>query len=396
LKPSKGEAARDAQIREAKGGETEATTDKKESPRTATVTSVDKKEWAVGDFCRSTFSEDKAEYEGKLTSVEVDAEGNQYGLVVYIGYENEETQWLTELKPSNGPEARSKQIREAKTDSVATPEVHNTDEKLHDVKKVAGKAHETKAAPKAEQVSKATKTVEPKANGVKEQKAGERAQQNTNNNAAQVEIQSTQIQQLEQKINELCNENKNLQLQVQSIGQCNRELLKEKTELQQKIEAGPNASAETDVAVMNIALYKEKIKGLEARVHDLSEKFNESVKMNNKLISKIDKLTKELETARSSGGNPKADERNISTSSVEELNRTPLMPSGNPASMNAIIPNGMGMFPMSWNGMPSSATGDGLPPGMVMMPMMYPMMYPLAGSAPPGAPVAGSRNAKSP
>ena len=35
-----------------------------------------------------------------------------------------------------------------------------------------------------------------------------RAQQNTNNNAAQVEIQSTQIQQLEQKINELCNENK--------------------------------------------------------------------------------------------------------------------------------------------------------------------------------------------
>ena len=51
-----------------------------------------------------------------------------------------------------------------------------------------------------------------------------------------------------------------MQLQVESIGQCNRELLKEKTELQQKIEAGPNASAETDVAVMNIALYKEKIK----------------------------------------------------------------------------------------------------------------------------------------
>ena len=63
------------------------------------------------------------------------------------------------------------------------------------------------------------------------------------------------------------------------------------------------------------------------------------------LYLQIDKLTKELETARSSGGNPKADERNISTSSVEELNRTPLMPSGNPASMNAIIPNGMGMFP---------------------------------------------------
>ena len=51
-----------------------------------------------------------------------------------------------------------------------------------------------------------------------------------------------------------------MQLQVETIGQCNMELLKEKTEMQQKIEGGPNASAETDAAVMTIALYKEKIK----------------------------------------------------------------------------------------------------------------------------------------
>ena len=51
----------------------------------------------------------------------------------------------------------------------------------------------------------------------------------------------------------------NLRLQVQSVGQCNKELLKDKTELQEKVKAGSNASAETDVAVMNIALYKEKI-----------------------------------------------------------------------------------------------------------------------------------------
>jgi len=375
------------------------------------------KEWAVGDFCRGTFSEDQAEYEGKLTSVEEDADGNKYGVVVYLGYENEETQWLTELKPSkgeaardaqireakggetevttelkpsNGPEALPKQICEAKADRVGTPKVESTDEKIHDVKKVADKAQETKETPEAELVPKATRAVEPQANCVMEQKVGDRAQLKTNNNAAQVEIQSNQILLLERKINNLCNENKNLQLQVESIGQCNRELLKEKTELQQKIEAGPNASAETDVAVMNIALYKEKIKGLEATVHDLSEKFNESVKMNNKLISKVDKLTKELETARSSGGN--SNPGDISSSSVEEVNRTPLRPSGNPATTNAIIPNGMGMFPMSWNGMPTSAAGDGLPPGMVMMPMMYPMMYPLAGNAPTGAPVAGSRN----
>ena len=52
----------------------------------------------------------------------------------------------------------------------------------------------------------------------------------------------------------------NLRLQVQSVGQCNKELLKDKNELQQKIEAGSNTSTETDIAVMNIALYKEKIK----------------------------------------------------------------------------------------------------------------------------------------
>lgn len=52
----------------------------------------------------------------------------------------------------------------------------------------------------------------------------------------------------------------NLRLQVQSVGQCNKELLKDKNELQRKIEAGSNTSTETDIAVMNIALYKEKIK----------------------------------------------------------------------------------------------------------------------------------------
>ena len=36
----------------------------------------------------------------------------------------------------------------------------------------------------------------------------------------------------------------------------------------------------------NLFVHKT-FQGLEARVHDLSEKFNESVKMNNKLISKV-------------------------------------------------------------------------------------------------------------
>jgi len=511
LKPTRGEAAREAQIREASGDGpgAGATTQKEESPAAANaVVAAEKKEWAVGEYCRATFAEDAVVYEGKLTSIEVDSDGNKYGVVVYLGYENEETQWLDDLKPSEGAEARSKQIRDSKGDEAEAPEDNNAGEKIPEAKTDVDKGAEVDE-PKGEQRStKPASADEPKANVAKEWKVGDRcraffeqteyeaeileitpdakgnkyafvrfagygneetvwlddivashgdevwkkqvkdgsaaeeveenqaaaaaadeveeqlaaamaakaaltpekkdqepepekkqAQPKTNTNAVQVEIQSTQIVQLEQKINELYHENKNLRLQVQSVGQCNKELLKDKTELQQKVEAGSNASAETDVAVMNIALYKEKIHSLEATNRDLLKKFNEktaelneSIKINNKLLAKIDTL-KELETVRVNHNH-----LNASGGSVEEVNRSPLNPaSANAALPNAMgtaLPNGMGMFPMmpAWNGMASGAAGDGLPPGMVMMPMMYPMMYPLAGSATPGAPMANSKN----
>jgi len=495
LKPSQGEAARDAQVREATGGGgAEAAAQKKEA-----VVAAGKKEWSVGEFCRATFTEDGTEYEGKLTSIEVDSDGNKYGIVCYLGFENEETQWLDDLKPSQGDEARSKQIRDAKGDGAEAVE------KAPEAKKAVDEAPE--AADKAAKLANAD---DPKVKGTKDWKVGDRcrafyqqieyeaeiieietdtegnkyatvrfagygneetvwltdivashgdeawkkqvkegsaaeevdekqapaaaadevdeqlaaamaakaaltperkseagkeeeaaAQPKTNTNAVQVEIQSSQIQQLEEKINELYHENKNLRLQVQSVGQCNKELLKDKNELQRKIEAGSNTSTETDIAVMNIALYKEKIKtlesdkkSLEATNRDLLKKFNdmtaernESIQINNKLLAKIDTLVKEKENLSSHNHNP----LNASGASVEEVNRSPLQPASN---ANAALPNTMGMFPMmpTWNGMAPGAAGDGLPPGMVMMPMMYPMMYPMAGSAPPGAQMANSKN----
>lgn len=507
LKPSQGEAVRDAQVREASGGggpeDSSATSN--------AVAAAEKKDWEVGEYCRATFAEDGTEYEGKLTSIEVDSDGNKYGVVCYLGFENEETQWLDDLKPSEGDAARSKQIRDAKGDGAEAPEANNTGEKVPEANKVVDKVAEVvdKDAKVVDKAAKLSNADEPKANGTKEWKVGDRCrafyeqteyeaeileitpdaegnkyafvrfagygneetvwlddivashgdeawqkqvkdgsaaeeadekqaaaaaadeveeqlaaalaakaaltpekkkvepeaekQQDlpkTNTNGVQVEIQSSQIQQLEQKIDELCHENKNLRLQVQSVGQCNKELLKDKTELQRKIEAGSNASAETDVAVMNIALYKEKIQSLEATNRDLLKKFNEktaelneSIKINNKLLAKIETLkeqdSRNHNTLNASGG------------SVEEVNRTPLRP----ASANAALPNAMGMFPKmppgmvmmpTWNGMASSASGDGPPPGMVMMPMMYPMIYPMAGGAPPGAPMANSKNPRSP
>ena len=161
LKPSQGEAARDAQVREATGGggaEADAVAEKKDA-----VVAAGKKEWAVGEFCRATFTEDGTEYEGKLTSIEVDSDGNKYGIVCYLGFENEETQWLDDLKPSQGDEARSKQIRDAKGDGAEAVE------KAPEAKKAVDEAPE--AADKAAKLANAD---DPKVKGIKDWKVGDR------------------------------------------------------------------------------------------------------------------------------------------------------------------------------------------------------------------------------
>ena len=84
LKPSRGAAARKAQLDQAGSAMPE------------------KKDWSVGDHCRAVFQDDGVEYEGTVRSIDTDGEGNRYANILYIGYENEETQWLTELKPSQG------------------------------------------------------------------------------------------------------------------------------------------------------------------------------------------------------------------------------------------------------------------------------------------------------
>ena len=168
LKPSQGEAARDVQIREASGGGPDATAEKDASSAVSnTVVPAGKKEWAVGEYCRATFAEDGTEYEGKLTSIEVDSDGNKYGIVVYLGFENEETQWLQDLKPSEGAAARSKQIHDAKGDVAEAPEVNNTGETIPEAKKDVDKPAEVGE-------HKLANADEPKENGIKEWKVGDR------------------------------------------------------------------------------------------------------------------------------------------------------------------------------------------------------------------------------
>ena len=97
----------------------------------------------------------------------MDSDGNKYGIVVYLGFENEETQWLQDLKPSEGAAARSKQIHDAKGDEAEAPEVNNTGETIPEAKKDVDKPAEVGE-------HKLANADEPKENGIKEWKVGDR------------------------------------------------------------------------------------------------------------------------------------------------------------------------------------------------------------------------------
>ena len=111
----------------------------------------------------------------------------------FAGYGNEETVWLTDIVASHGDEAWKKQVKEG---SAA--------EEVDEKQAAAAAADEEQLA--AALAAKAALTPERKSEAGKEEEAA--AQPKTNTNAVQVEIQSSQIQQLEEKINELYHENK--------------------------------------------------------------------------------------------------------------------------------------------------------------------------------------------
>ena len=141
--------------------------------------------------CRAFYQQ--IEYEAEIIEIETDTEGNKYATVRFAGYGNEETVWLTDIVASHGDEAWKKQVKEG---SAA--------EEVVEKQAAAAAADEEQLA--AALAAKAALTPERKSEAGKAEEAA--AQPKTNTNAVQVEIQSSQIQQLEEKINELYHENK--------------------------------------------------------------------------------------------------------------------------------------------------------------------------------------------
>uniref|UniRef100_A0A069DR79 Putative mrna splicing protein smn survival motor neuron n=1 Tax=Panstrongylus megistus TaxID=65343 RepID=A0A069DR79_9HEMI len=77
-----------------------------------TSTSENKEAWAIGMYCRATYSEDGLEYEAVIKNISM-RKGTCR--VKYIGYSNEEDILISDLKPSHGPEARKIQTIQCET-----------------------------------------------------------------------------------------------------------------------------------------------------------------------------------------------------------------------------------------------------------------------------------------
>jgi survival motor neuron protein len=73
--------------------------------------------WSIDQHCSSTYTEDGVDYEAQVIKI---MPKKRSCIVRYLGYNNEEEQWLDNLKPSQGPNARQTQIEEAALDALAS------------------------------------------------------------------------------------------------------------------------------------------------------------------------------------------------------------------------------------------------------------------------------------
>ena len=75
---------------------------------------IAKEPWQAGMFCLSIYKEDGEAYEGLVKSIEgSESDGGQYAVVQFIGYGNEDTVWLQDLRQSKGEAARRQQTERA-------------------------------------------------------------------------------------------------------------------------------------------------------------------------------------------------------------------------------------------------------------------------------------------
>jgi len=171
LKPSQGEAVRKVQLAQALGTEPEPEKPPVEESATQNEDAAAEEENAtkklkVGDFCRAIFHEDETEYEGELTEMNKDDDGNEYCTVRFLGYGNEVTVWLTDLKPSQGHEARKQQTEPFET--VDAEEEAKTDVEAAEQKKAESEAKTSQDQAKASQLEANISQVEAKTGPVED------------------------------------------------------------------------------------------------------------------------------------------------------------------------------------------------------------------------------------
>jgi len=71
-----------------------------------------KPQWKVGDYCRAKWSTDDVIYESQIRELG-SSDGQRYAVVEFLGYGNQDSQWICDLMESQGDKPRQVQIAEA-------------------------------------------------------------------------------------------------------------------------------------------------------------------------------------------------------------------------------------------------------------------------------------------
>ena len=86
-----------------------------------------KADWQSGDYCSAIFTVDNAEYEAIIEDIKETEAGDRYADIRFLGYDDHQNVWLTDLMPSRGEAKRRGQLGmpsdpEAKEDSATETE----------------------------------------------------------------------------------------------------------------------------------------------------------------------------------------------------------------------------------------------------------------------------------
>ena len=264
-------------------------------------------DFKVGDNCRAMYLEE--EYEAKIKSIDKTENGQAYCFVRFVGYGNEESVWMEELKPSKGKEARDEQRKVAsatqqeKAEEKETAKVDEENAKVKEDKAAKGQNEAARLQEMAVKVQEGAAKVQEKVVEVQEKlvKLQERAvkgQDEVDQGLSESQTAAKDIPKevsIEEKpsknatgavahlpeadrreLEELRKENAALRRDKGDLAQQNEALKKGNLDLKAMVNSTTSSSesvaAEIEVGIRNLRMTNEKLSEAEAKLAQAESK----------------------------------------------------------------------------------------------------------------------------